>query len=100
MLSRRDFIERVGRSAVTVFVVMPVATAGKLAFALSEDGKLRVYSVTEGGYVIMDKVVKSKDEWKKILTKAQYHVLREEGTERAFTSDLHDNKEKGIYRCP
>ena len=29
----------------------------------------------------------------------QYRVLREQGTERAFTSELNDNKEKGVYRC-
>jgi peptide-methionine (R)-S-oxide reductase len=74
-------------------------SAGEWAFALSDDGTLRAYSVTEGGYVVMDKVIKSKDEWKKTLTKEQYRILREEGTERAFTSELNDNKEKGTYRC-
>ena len=77
----------------------PIVSAWKSAFAQPDAGTLNVFSVTEGRYVFMDKVVKSKDEWKKILTKEQYHVLREQGTERAFTSDLNDNKDKGIYRC-
>ena len=47
----------------------------------------------------MEKVNRSRDEWKKILTKEQFHILREEGTERSFTSKLNDNKEKGVYRC-
>ena len=44
-------------------------------------------------------VVKTPEEWRKILTPAQYRILREEGTERPFTSPLNDNKEAGIYHC-
>ncbi|MBK9115068.1 MAG: peptide-methionine (R)-S-oxide reductase MsrB [Betaproteobacteria bacterium] len=46
-----------------------------------------------------DKVVKSAAEWKKVLTPEQYHVLREEGTERAFTSPLDKEKRKGTFVC-
>jgi peptide-methionine (R)-S-oxide reductase len=45
------------------------------------------------------KVVKSDEEWKKLLAPDAYQVLRHEATERAFTHPLHDNKEPGIYRC-
>jgi peptide-methionine (R)-S-oxide reductase len=45
------------------------------------------------------KVKKSDAEWKKVLTPEQYHVLREKGTERAFTGDYDKAKEKGIYVC-
>ena len=38
-------------------------------------------------------------EWAKRLTKEQYRVLRKEGTERAFTSPLNDEKRDGIYHC-
>mgnify|MGYP003640382854 CR=1 FL=1 len=45
------------------------------------------------------KVVKSNDEWRKDLTDMQYYVLREAGTERAFSSDLLKIKEAGTYTC-
>ena len=45
------------------------------------------------------KVQKSEGEWRKKLTKEQYHVLREKGTERAFTGTLLNNHETGMYVC-
>ena len=44
-------------------------------------------------------VMKSEEEWKKILTEDQYYVLRESGTERAFTGKLYNNKKSGAYHC-
>lgn len=46
-----------------------------------------------------DKVKKTKEDWKKELTAAQFHVAREKGTERAFTGEYYNSKEPGIYRC-
>lgn len=47
----------------------------------------------------MEKTVKSEEEWKKELTPEEYRVLRECGTERAFTGKFYDHHEKGIYKC-
>ena len=44
-------------------------------------------------------VTKSEAEWRKILTPAQYRVLREEHTERAFTSPLDTEKRAGTFHC-
>jgi peptide-methionine (R)-S-oxide reductase len=44
-------------------------------------------------------IQKSEAEWKKILDPMAYKVLREQGTERAFTGALLKNKESGIYCC-
>ena len=46
-----------------------------------------------------EKVEKTDAEWRQILTPEQYHVMREKGTERAFTGALVNNHEDGIYRC-
>ena len=46
-----------------------------------------------------EQVTKTDEEWKKILTPEQYRVLRQKGTERAFTGAYWNTKEKGAYRC-
>ena len=47
----------------------------------------------------MAKVEKTKQEWQEILTPEQYRVTREEGTERAFSSPLNDEKRDGMFNC-
>ena len=44
-------------------------------------------------------VTKTDAEWKAQLTKEQYYILREAGTERPFSSPLNKNYEKGVYHC-
>jgi peptide-methionine (R)-S-oxide reductase len=44
-------------------------------------------------------VSKADDEWRRQLTSEQYYVLRERGTERAFTSALDEEKRHGVYTC-
>ena len=46
-----------------------------------------------------DKIVKSDAEWCGLLTAEQYRILREKGTERAFSGEYHDHKAKGVYQC-
>lgn len=46
-----------------------------------------------------EKVVKTDDEWKKILTPEQFFVTREAGTERAFTGEYWDTTTPGVYEC-
>jgi peptide-methionine (R)-S-oxide reductase len=46
-----------------------------------------------------EKLERTDAEWRAILTPEQYRVLREHGTERAFTGPYWDSKEPGVYRC-
>lgn len=46
-----------------------------------------------------EKVQKSEQEWKQELSPEQYKILREKGTERAFTGELTNNKAEGMYVC-
>ena len=47
----------------------------------------------------MSKITKPEAEWKKQLSPEAYHVAREHGTERAFTSPLNDEKREGMFVC-
>lgn len=47
----------------------------------------------------MSKVIKSDDEWRRLLTREEYEVLRNKGTERAFTGQYDGFKEPGTYSC-
>ena len=46
-----------------------------------------------------DKMNLTDAEWRERLSAEQYHVLREAGTERAFTGEFEKNKDQGEYRC-
>ncbi|MGK0297721.1 MAG: peptide-methionine (R)-S-oxide reductase [Gammaproteobacteria bacterium] len=46
-----------------------------------------------------NKVKKTDDEWKALLTPEQYAICREKGTERSFTGEYDKCKDDGMYRC-
>ena len=48
---------------------------------------------------MVNKIKKSEDEWKKLLSQEKFYVLRDKGTERPFTGKLLHNKKHGKYIC-
>ncbi len=76
------------------FFLVFLATACTLAC-----DKKRVQTIERESAMQEQKVIKSESEWKSILTPEAFHVLREKGTERAFTGKYHDFHGKGIYVC-
>ena len=83
----------------TVFIVTPPPRTAGSTPARAPAAKIRVYSAAQGKFIMTEKVTKSEAEWKKQLTREQFHVTREAGTERAFANAYWNNHEKGIYRC-
>ena len=61
---------------------------------------LRVSATEEGSNMKTPyEVVRSDEEWRRLLTDMEFYVLREEGTERPWTSALNNEKRPGIYVC-
>ncbi|MGL4488538.1 MAG: peptide-methionine (R)-S-oxide reductase MsrB [Rhizobiaceae bacterium] len=69
-------------------LALPAVFAGK-------SGMGTVANASEGKF----EIEKTQDEWRKILSEEQYAVLREEATERPFTSALLEEKREGNYHC-
>ncbi len=86
MLTRRNF----GLAGVGL-----VAAAAGLQAARSNANEETMTPTAEKTF----EITKTPEEWRKILTPEQFHVLREEGTERAFTSPLDKNYAAGTYDC-
>ncbi|MES9991646.1 MAG: peptide-methionine (R)-S-oxide reductase MsrB [Candidatus Thiodiazotropha sp.] len=80
-MKRRSLIKLLGAAAI-----LPVV--GTSVLARQEDKIMQ-----------RDKLDLTDAEWKERLTPEQYHILREEGTERPGTSPLLHEKRKGIYAC-
>ncbi len=70
------------------FPILLLCSAVSLLFAGDKAGKAGSFPYE-----------KSKAEWKAQLSPLAYKVLREEGTERAWTSELNDEKRDGVYAC-
>jgi peptide-methionine (R)-S-oxide reductase len=60
-----------------------------------------VYSAQVRTYfrTMSDKIERTDEEWRKLLSSQEYHILREKGTERAFTGHYWQTKEPGTYVC-
>ena len=91
-------------------ILLGVLVTGPLGLSTTEadmkiqDGKekadkLTIYNAQTEKDEEVESVVKSEEEWKKILTPQQFNVTRKHGTEPAFTGELWNNHKKGIYKC-
>ena len=61
--------------------------------------KIKVFDYRQNKVVSVEKVRKTKAEWKKLLTPEQYEVTTEKGTEAPFTCTFDEIKEPGIFQC-
>jgi peptide-methionine (R)-S-oxide reductase len=71
-----------------------------MAPAKSRAARLAVDPAPDDAHIpAMEKMDLPEEEWRRRLTPEQYQVLREGGTERAFTGVYWDNHDQGAYRC-
>ncbi|WP_269619202.1 peptide-methionine (R)-S-oxide reductase MsrB [Zhongshania sp. BJYM1] len=47
----------------------------------------------------MEKVVKTEQEWRELLSEEEFYICRQKGTERAFTGEYYNEKAQGSYLC-
>ncbi len=58
-----------------------------------------MFSVEKQGYIPLERVVKTDEQWRAQLSPGQFTVTRRAGTERAFTGAYWNTHEHGVYRC-
>ena len=87
--------------AVLTLIAAALVIAVGLYPAQSSDKKISKLLATEKveEKKVADKVQRTDEEWRQILTDEQYRVTRECGTEPAFTGKYYDFEEKGTYLC-
>ena len=98
------------RSRIITVIAMSVIACVALVAIGQRSDKLKGRSITSNsatrnGKAMSDeifsgeKITKSDEEWKKLLTPEAFYVLRKKATERAYTGDLTHNKKAGVYVC-
>src|SRR5260370_23883267 len=109
LIGRRGFV-------AALAAVPAIIALGYAGFGVTSDGsdnssespasgivKVSVVEFTDSGkrkgLVMEEKVVKTDEEWRKLLTPEQYKVARKKGTERPFSNLYAENHDKGLYRC-
>ena len=105
-LSRRGFLTAAFAMGGALGLRRVEAAMAPGAGAPRSKSKLRLVTLVQftnsgmrEGTIMVEKVVKTDEEWKQVLTPEQFEVTRKNGTERAFTGKYWDNHQKGIYRC-
>jgi peptide-methionine (R)-S-oxide reductase len=85
------------RALLVILAIVAIGTM--LAVVGQRSVKVKTSGPTNDEIFDGKKIVKTDAEWKTILTPAAFHVMREKGTERAYTGKLTDNHAPGVYAC-
>ena len=92
-----------GRYLLILFLILLIVNRGWADMKTPDQNvgkeKIKIFNAITGQYEEVERINKSEEEWKKILTPQQFDVTRKHGTERAFTGEYWNNKKHGIYKC-
>jgi peptide-methionine (R)-S-oxide reductase len=92
MFNRNHTRKRLAATAAASMMLFGFASSG-----CSQDAPTPLAKETLGK--MSNKIVKTDKEWREQLTRQQYRVTRQQGTERAFSGKFHDHKGEGTYTC-
>lgn len=65
----------------------------------NSNGKIKIYNAETNKVELVEKVHKTDEEWKKILSPEQFRIMRQKGTERPFSNKCEIPRKDGIYKC-
>lgn len=88
-MNRRTFLESFGWSAAGVLMGPSI-----LGWVMGQDKK-----PGKSDDSVVKKIIKSDEEWKRVLSPEQYYITRQEGTEAPFSSPLLNVHENGTFEC-
>jgi peptide-methionine (R)-S-oxide reductase len=109
IIGRRAFVAAI--AAIPAIIAFGYAERGVTADASGDSPdsgasgivKVSIVEFTDAGQrkglVMVDKIVKTDEEWRKELSPEQFEVARKKGTERPFQNLYAENHDKGLYRC-
>ena len=85
---------------IVVALILTLVSIVWIAATAAEKAKPAAKKVeTPKTAALADRVIKSDEEWRKLLTAEQFYVTRRQGTERPFTGKLNDFKGDGVFVC-
>ncbi len=84
---------------VLITLLIGYFNPGVFTMNQNEQRKIRIFNADTNQYEEVETVIKSNEEWKKILTSESYRVTREHGTERPVKGEHKANNRKGYYKC-
>ena len=101
--SRRGFLAGLVASPLALAIAACVRSADQPAKSAQVSGDVLIEAFSPAGKSLgklkVPRVVKTDDEWRKLLDNDAYVVTRHEGTERPFSGKYNDNHADGLYRC-
>lgn len=81
---------------IIFFIIHAASCGGQVGKEKPIEKTVQTNSMSEGKD---EKVIKSEEEWRKLLTPGQFRVLREKGTEQPYTGKFYKHDERGVYTC-